>query len=52
MERLVKILYYFRDDLRLERRIAEPIRGSVESANPRLLRDYGLGFVPNHRPAE
>src|ERR1700728_760079 len=52
MERLVKILNYFGDDLRLGRRIAEPIRGSVESANPRLLRDYGLGFVPDHRPAE
>ena len=52
MERFVQILDHLGDDLGLWCWLTEPIRSSVEGADARLLRDYGLGLVPNQRPAE
>ena len=48
----MQVIHYYGKDLRPGRRIAEAIAGSVEGADARLLRDHGLRFVPDHRPAE
>src|SRR5689334_20425719 len=47
LERGVQVVYHFREDLRQGRRIAETIRGSIERADVRRLRDDGLGLVPD-----
>ena len=46
-ERRVQVIDHFGKDLRPGRRITEAIRGAVEGADARLLRDHGLGLVPD-----
>jgi hypothetical protein len=48
----VQVLYYLGEELWPGCRIAKAIAGSIERADTRVLRDHGLGFVPDHRPAE
>src|SRR5277367_3027853 len=48
----MQIVHHVGEDLRPGPRITEAIAGSVEGADAGLLCDHGLGFVPDHRPAE
>ena len=52
VERRMQVVHHVGEDLRPGPRITEAIAGSVEGADARFLRDHGLGFVPDHRPAE